>query len=67
MLDQNSHYPCTHDTYMKAWQLSNPKFEYDYIMFDEAQDANPVLLSVMLKPKLQQILVGDELQSIYQF
>ena len=67
MLDPNSDCPTTHDGYVKSWQLSNPKIKYDYIMFDEAQDANPVLLSVILKQRCQQIFVGDKYQSIYQF
>ncbi|MFA0393459.1 DUF87 domain-containing protein [Vibrio sp. 10N.222.54.A1] len=67
MLNPKSECPTTHDGYVKYWQLSNPKIKYDYIMFDEAQDANPVLLSVILKQKCQQIFVGDKYQSIYQF
>jgi len=67
ILDPTNNCPCTHDTYLKRWQLSNPKIDYDYIMFDEAQDANPVLLSVILKQPCQQIFVGDQYQSIYQF
>ncbi|ELA9367432.1 DUF87 domain-containing protein [Vibrio parahaemolyticus] len=67
MLDPNNNCPITHDLYLKAWQLSNPKIKYSYIMFDEAQDANPVILSVILRQKAQQIFVGDKYQSIYQF
>ena len=67
MLDMDSEYPKTHDAYVKAWQLSEPQLNYDYIMFDEAQDASPVLLSVILKQSCQQIFVGDRYQSIYQF
>jgi hypothetical protein len=67
MLNPNSECPSTHDGYVKCWQLSNPKINYDYIMFDEAQDANPVLLSVILKQRCQQIFVGDKYQQIYQF
>ena len=67
MFDFTNNCPCSHDTYVKVWQLTNPKIIYDYIMFDEAQDANPVLLSVILKQSCQQIFVGDKFQSIYQF
>lgn len=67
MLNPNSDCPATHDTYVKHWQLTEPVIDYDYIMFDEAQDANPVLLSVILKQKCQKIFVGDKHQSIYQF
>jgi hypothetical protein len=67
MLNPNSECPATHDAYLKYWQLSNPVIEYDYCMFDEAQDGSPVLLSVLLKQACQQIYVGDKHQSIYQF
>lgn len=67
MLDVKIDCPATHDTYVKFWQLSGPIIEYDYIMFDEAQDANPVLLSVILNQSCQKIFVGDKFQSIYQF
>ncbi|GAM71716.1 DNA helicase [Vibrio sp. JCM 19236] len=67
MFNTNNDCPATHDCYLKLWQLSEPKIAYDYIMFDEAQDANPLLLSVILRQKCQQIFVGDKYQSIYQF
>ncbi|CAH0543275.1 hypothetical protein VMF7928_04501 [Vibrio marisflavi CECT 7928] len=67
MLNANSPCPSSHDAYVKYWQLNNPVINYDYIMFDEAQDANPVLLNVILKQSCQQIFVGDKYQSIYQF
>lgn len=67
MLNPSSKCPSTHDAYLKAWQLSDPNIDYDYIMFDEAQDASPVLLSVILNQKCQKIFVGDRFQSIYQF
>lgn len=67
MLDMNGNCPTTHDAYLKAWQLSEPTIDYDYIMFDEAQDASPVLLAVILKQTCQRIFVGDRFQSIYQF
>lgn len=59
--------PKTHDSYLKKWQLSKPKLNFDYIMFDECQDSSPVLLSVVLSQQCQKIFVGDEYQSIYQF
>lgn len=57
-----------HDTYLKIWALSDPVLPYDYIMLDEAQDANPVLLDVLSKQdQSQRILVGDPNQSIYSW
>lgn len=58
---------CTHDAYVKYWQLSNPVIKYDYIMFDETQDAPPVLINIIFNQKCQKIFVGDGYQNIYQF
>lgn len=55
-----------HDHYLKIWALSKPKLQADYILFDEAQDANPVLSAVVEdQTHLQRILVGDASQAIY--
>lgn len=67
MISPGGDCPTTHDAYVKNWQLSKPVLNYDYIMFDEAQDENPVLLHVILSQKCQKIFVGDKFQSIYQF
>jgi hypothetical protein len=56
----------THDAYLKMWQLTNPRLPYDYIMFDEAQDADPVIASVVnAQANTQRIWVGDRHQAIY--
>ena len=56
----------THDVYLKLWQLSRPRISADVIMLDEAQDANPALLDVLLRQDhAQLILVGDENQQLY--
>ncbi len=60
-----SHVPVSHDDYLKLWALSEPKLDYDYILFDEAQDANPVMLSLITRQHAQQIFVGDRFQQIY--
>jgi len=51
------------------YQLSNPDLSsvYDFILFDECQDTNPVLLDILLKQKCQKIYVGDEHQQIYSW
>lgn len=67
MFDTNNDCFCSHDGYVKYWQLSKPVINYDYIMFDETQDASSVLLNVILSQKCQKIFVGDRYQSIYQF
>lgn len=56
----------THDHYLKMWQLSDPKLPYDYVMFDEAQDANPVIAAVVERQAhCQLIYVGDRNQQLY--
>jgi len=56
----------THDIYLKIWGLSRPQLPYDFILFDEAQDANPVVLSVVRDQKdTQLVAVGDPNQAIY--
>lgn len=55
----------THDFYLKKYQLSNPILYYDYILFDEGQDASPAMLDVFLKQKATKVIVGDTHQQIY--
>lgn len=65
MKDPNNPMGITHDGYLKAYQLSNPKINADLIMVDEAQDSNPVLLAIIKQQKCQKIFVGDPNQAIY--
>jgi len=55
----------THDFYLKKFQLSNPILPYDYILFDEGQDASPAMLDIFLKQKATKVIVGDTHQQIY--
>ncbi|NDA90442.1 MAG: hypothetical protein EBY20_06010 [Alphaproteobacteria bacterium] len=61
-IERGSTLPIEHDFYLKMYQLSNPDLSsvYDFILFDECQDANPVLLDILLKQKCQKIYVGDD-------
>jgi F-box protein, helicase, 18 len=54
-----------HDFYLKKFQLSNPELGYDYILFDEGQDASPAMLDVFLKQRSTKVIVGDTHQQIY--
>jgi superfamily I DNA/RNA helicase len=54
----------THDFYLKKFQLSEPKLPYDYILFDEGQDASGAMLDVFLKQPATKIIVGDVHQQI---
>lgn len=59
-----------HSRYVKLWQLSNPCLRADVVMFDEAQDASPVLRAVVddqARYGSQQVYVGDSQQQIYEF
>ena len=55
----------THDFYLKKFQLLKPKLNYDYILFDEGQDASPTMLDVFLNQKSTKVIVGDIHQQIY--
>jgi len=56
----------THDTYLKLFGLSRPSLPYDYVLFDECQDANPVVLGIVKgQQDTQVIAVGDPSQAIY--
>ncbi|MDH8137249.1 UvrD-helicase domain-containing protein, partial [Klebsiella pneumoniae] len=66
MIDRNSEVPCTANTLLKLFQLSNPALHtlYDTILFDEGQDANPVTLDIVMNNSCQKIIVGDDHQMI---
>jgi len=57
--------PISHDDYLKLWSLLQPKLDADFILFDEAQDANPVMLALIDQQDAQKIYVGDRYQQIY--
>ena len=54
-----------HDYYLKKFHLSNPKLSYDYILFDEGQDASAATLDIFLKQDAVKVIVGDTNQQIY--
>ncbi len=55
----------THDFYLKKFQLSQPVLSFDYILFDEGQDASAAMLDVFLQQKAIKVIVGDTHQQIY--
>ena len=64
----NGQLPMEHDYYLKMWQLSGPKINADYILFDEAQDADKVMLDIVQsQANAQQIFCGDGFQQIYEW
>lgn len=64
-LMNNGEIGLTHDFYLKKFQLLNPVLEYDYILFDEGQDASGAMLDVFLNQKGCKVIVGDTHQQIY--
>lgn len=70
MKDESNDFPITHDVYLKMYQLYGPKLNKDYILFDEAQDANPAIVDIVYKQMdfgINVVFVGDEHQAIYGF
>lgn len=56
-----------HDIYLKLWALSKPMIPADFILFDEAQDADPLMMGVLTGQPSQVIYVGDAHQQIYEW
>lgn len=59
--------PIIHDFYLKKFQLLNPKLPYDYILFDEGQDASAAMLAIFLQQPAIKVIVGDTNQQIYSW
>lgn len=61
-------FQCSHDGYLKLYQLSKPTLDYEFIYLDECQDVTPAILNIIFRQKsANKILVGDVHQQIYQF
>lgn len=70
IVDRSDSFPMTHDGYLKLFAMSEPDLSsrFDTILFDEAQDANPVTTQIVMAQKnMQVVMVGDRYQSIYGF
>ena len=59
----------SHDDYLKIFQLSDPRILADVIMFDEFQDADPVVLWIVMRQlgRARVVAVGDENQAVYSW
>ncbi|MBA7930171.1 ATP-dependent helicase [Klebsiella sp. RHBSTW-00215] len=66
---QDGTFPVTHDVYLKLYQLSQPDLSRrcQTLLFDEAQDANPVTQALVLTQHCNVVLVGDRHQQIFRF
>ena len=67
MIDPENSLSCMHDAYLKMFQLSNPQLQFDVILFDEAQDSNPVTAAIVAAQSARKIFVGDKWQQIYRW
>ena len=70
MIDPNGRLRVTHDTYLKLWSLSSPVIDVDFILLDEAQDADPVQEAIVKFNRdrgVQVVCVGDEQQVLYEW
>src|SRR3989344_1629329 len=71
MGDRTSKVSIPPDAYLKMFALSNPRLPFDRIIFDEAQDSNPVTAQIIHQQSSQNsariLCIGDRHQSIYGF
>lgn len=68
MTDASDKLPIPHDAMLKIWSLTKPKLDYDYIIFDEAQDTNAVTADIISRQDhAVRLYIGDRHQSIYGF
>jgi len=61
-----------HDVYLKMFEMdealvAETMAAYDYLLLDEAQDLNAVMLSIAVKAERPLIAVGDSFQQIYSW
>lgn len=69
MSDIKGNFPSSPCIYAKLYADSRPKLKFDYIIFDEAQDADPLMLDVVQAQSdhAQLIWIGDPYQQIYSW
>lgn len=67
MTDRDDDLPMGHDGYLKLWALEKPRLNAEYILLDEAQDTNEVVLGALQSQKCQVVYVGDRYQQIYEW
>jgi superfamily I DNA/RNA helicase len=67
----NKELDITHNVYLKYFQLNIEKYKnyinFDYVLLDEAQDTNEVVLDIFKNLNGKKIIVGDPHQQIYSF
>ncbi len=67
MSAERGRFPSSHDIYLQQFVRSDPDLamDYDYLLFDEAQDADRLMLHLCQRQKIPVIWVGDQYQQIY--
>lgn len=65
--DVSNEYAINPNVYLKLWALSKPTIDYDFILFDEAQDSDKLMLNILSHQKARVIYVGDPHQQIYEW
>jgi len=64
----NGRFVFQHNHYLKLWQLEGPRIDCDFVLFDEAQDANPLMMAIVqAQDHAQKVWVGDSNQQIYSW
>lgn len=67
-IDPNGKTAISPDIYLKTWERSRPQIGADFILLDEAQDSDGLMLSVLRRQEHAQIIyVGDPYQQIYEW
>lgn len=66
---RNKEIKITHDFYLKEFFLIGDlsQYKYDFILLDEGQDTNSLVLDIFNRLTGAKIIVGDTHQTIYQF
>ncbi|WP_454744103.1 UvrD-helicase domain-containing protein [Cupriavidus necator] len=70
MKDKSGRITIPHDAYLKMFVQSKPNLGYQMLVFDEAQDANPItaqLVELQREFGTKLLYLGDRHQSIYAF
>lgn len=60
-------FPFRHDHYLKIWHLMQQPLPYDVILFDEAQDADPIMADIVNRHQGKTVWCGDRYQAIYEW
>lgn len=67
MTSAKSTLPLGFDGFLKLYAMGNPVIPGDFILLDEAQDTNGVVMQMMREQDAQLICVGDRHQQIYEW